>query len=119
MYFITFHMYLSISIPTRHFGRALVFGLTIGAILALEPILAAAENAAAEKTPADAAAEGFEWPHQPPEGCPLVRSERFVGVYFTGRRLDRNYGDTWYPSWASESPSYQSAHHSQTFPCMS
>ena len=56
--------------------------------------------------PASAAEEGFVWPNQPPKDCPFEQSKQLGGVYFTGRHHDRNYGDTWYPSWASDGNLY-------------
>ncbi|MBN2209846.1 MAG: hypothetical protein JW709_00480, partial [Sedimentisphaerales bacterium] len=56
--------------------------------------------------PADTEQKGFIWPNQPPEGCPFEQSQQFCGVYFTGRSENRNYGDTWYPSWASDGNQY-------------
>ncbi len=56
--------------------------------------------------PSKAVEEGFLWPNRPPKDCPFEQSEQFSGVYFTGRHHDRNYGDTWYPSWAADGNLY-------------
>jgi hypothetical protein len=50
--------------------------------------------------------EGFVWPNRPPKDCPFQQSAQFAGVYFTGRHHDRNYGDTWYPTWADDGNLY-------------
>jgi hypothetical protein len=67
------------------------------------------ENAPGKKPAPEAANEpetGFVWPNQPPKDCPFKQSEQFNGVYFTGRHEDRNYGDTWYPTWADDGNLY-------------
>ena len=51
-------------------------------------------------------AEGFVWPNQPPKDCPFQQSKQFGGVYFTGVHNNHVYGDTWYPSWASDGNQY-------------
>ncbi len=50
--------------------------------------------------------QGFAWPSQRPDGCPFEPSRALGGVYFTGRSENRNYGDTWYPSWATDGNQY-------------
>ena len=50
--------------------------------------------------------EGFVWPNQPPKDCPFAQSKQLDRVYFTGTYHTRNYGDTWYPSWASDGNLY-------------
>ena len=50
--------------------------------------------------------EGFVWPNQRPKDCPFEQSKQFGGVYFTGAHHGRWYGDTWYPSWASDGNLY-------------
>ncbi|MBN2579634.1 MAG: hypothetical protein JXB10_11645 [Pirellulales bacterium] len=67
------------------------------------------ENSPDRKTtsqPAKSPQQGFLWPNRPPKDCPFQQSKQFSGVYFTGRHLDRNYGDTWYPSWAADGNQY-------------
>ncbi|MCC6125870.1 MAG: hypothetical protein IT426_12960 [Pirellulales bacterium] len=69
----------------------------------------AAENAPAEKAAQKIVAlptEGFVWPNRPPKDCPFEQSKQLGGVYFTGARHTRGYGDTWYPSWASDGNLY-------------
>lgn len=51
-------------------------------------------------------ADGFVWPSQPPDDCPFAQSSQWSGIYFTGTYHTRNYGDTWYPSWASDGNQY-------------
>jgi hypothetical protein len=50
--------------------------------------------------------EGFLWPNQPPQDCPFEQSKQLTGVFFTGTYHSRSYGDTWYPSWASDGNLY-------------
>jgi hypothetical protein len=50
--------------------------------------------------------EGFVWPNEPPKDCPFEQSKQLGGVYFTGTYHTRGYGDTWYPSWASDGNQY-------------
>jgi hypothetical protein len=50
--------------------------------------------------------EGFLWPNQSPQDCPFPQSKQLAGVYFTGHYHTRPYGDTWYPSWASDGNLY-------------
>jgi len=52
------------------------------------------------------AAQGFDWPSKPPEGCPFEASKALMGIQFTGRHSDYHCGDTWYPSWASDGNLY-------------
>jgi len=72
--------------------------------------LNAGENPALSNETAKKAAAapeaGFVWPNRPPKDCPCKQSRQFSGVYFTGRHHDRNYGDTWYPSWAADGNLY-------------
>jgi hypothetical protein len=51
-------------------------------------------------------AEGFIWPSRTPKDCPFPQSQQFDRIYFTGTHHTRNYGDTWYPSWASDGNLY-------------
>jgi hypothetical protein len=49
-----------------------------------------------------------EWKSQPPAQCPIGRSSKFSGIYFTGRHREYAHADTWYPSWASDDALYSS-----------
>lgn len=49
-----------------------------------------------------------EWKSQPVAQCPIDRSPKFYGVYFTGRHREYAHADTWYPSWASDGLQYSS-----------
>jgi predicted GH43/DUF377 family glycosyl hydrolase len=69
----------------------------------------AGDNAVNEKTTqkiVQLPAQGFVWPNQTPQDCPFAQSKQLGGVYFTGTYHTRNYGDTWYPSWASDGNLY-------------
>ena len=46
------------------------------------------------------------WPSQPPADSPFPKSTDITGVCFTGRHNGFDYGDTWYPSWASNGNLY-------------
>jgi prolyl oligopeptidase len=50
--------------------------------------------------------KGFVWPNEPPKDCPFEQSKQFAKVYFTGAYCGQPYGDTWYPSWASDGNMY-------------
>jgi hypothetical protein len=49
-----------------------------------------------------------EWNSRVPAQCPIPRSQKFQGVYFTGRHQEYADADTWYPSWASDDVQYSS-----------
>ncbi|HEY9174911.1 MAG TPA: hypothetical protein VI136_21690 [Verrucomicrobiae bacterium] len=46
------------------------------------------------------------WPSAPPPDCPFPKSDRFVGLGFTGRHAEYTGADTWYPSWAADGNLY-------------
>lgn len=46
------------------------------------------------------------WLSTPPADCPFPKSDRLVGVAFTGRHAEYTQADTWYPSWASDGNLY-------------
>jgi hypothetical protein len=46
------------------------------------------------------------WPSQPPADSPFQQSADISGVCFTGRHAHFEFGDTWYPSWASNGNLY-------------
>jgi hypothetical protein len=48
----------------------------------------------------------FIWPSEVPENCPFEHSESFNAVKFLGLKSGYRYGDTWYPSWASNDTLY-------------
>ncbi len=48
----------------------------------------------------------FIWPSEVPENCPFKHSESFNAVKFLGLKSGYRYGDTWYPSWASNDTLY-------------
>ncbi len=46
------------------------------------------------------------WPSQPPASCPFPKSTDITGICFTGKHTQYDFGDTWYPSWASNGNLY-------------
>ena len=48
----------------------------------------------------------FEWPSEPPGDCPFEQSKELTGVKFLGIKSGFHYGDTWYPTWASNDTLY-------------
>src|ERR1039457_1350246 len=46
------------------------------------------------------------WLSQPPADCPFPKSKDITGGCFTGRHNGFDFGDTWYPSWASNGNLY-------------
>jgi hypothetical protein len=50
--------------------------------------------------------EPFVWPSEVPADCPFKPSETFNGIKFLGIKSGFHYGDTWYPTWASNDTLY-------------
>jgi hypothetical protein len=50
--------------------------------------------------------EPFIWPSEVPGDCPFEQSKVFNGVKFLGIKSGYRYGDTWYPTWASNDTLY-------------
>ncbi len=48
----------------------------------------------------------FVWQSEIPEDCPFKPSEEFSGIKFLGLKSGYHYGDTWYPTWASNDTLY-------------
>lgn len=48
----------------------------------------------------------FVWKSEPPSDMPFDISEAYKGIKFTGTKSGFRYGDTWYPSWASDGNLY-------------
>jgi hypothetical protein len=48
----------------------------------------------------------FIWKSEIPLDCPFEQSKEFVGIGFLGLKSGFHYGDTWYPSWASNDTLY-------------
>jgi len=48
----------------------------------------------------------FIWKSEIPSDCPFEQSKEFVGIKFLGLKSGFHYGDTWYPSWASNDTLY-------------
>jgi hypothetical protein len=83
--------------------------LLVSCVLCCAEIGTAGGNAAAKNVSQkliNVPAEGFAWPNQPPKDCPFPPSKQFGGVYFTGAHNNHVYGDTWFPSWASDGNQY-------------
>jgi hypothetical protein len=50
--------------------------------------------------------EPFVWPSKIPADCPFEPSEVFKEIKFLGLKSGFRYGDTWYPTWASNDTLY-------------
>ncbi|RPI41052.1 MAG: DUF4185 domain-containing protein [Bacteroidetes bacterium] len=50
--------------------------------------------------------EPFVWDSKPPPDCPFEQSGEFSGIRFLGIKSGYHYGDTWYPTWASNDTLY-------------
>jgi hypothetical protein len=50
--------------------------------------------------------EPFIWPSEVPGDCPFKQSETFNAIKFLGVKSGYRYGDTWYPTWASNDTLY-------------
>jgi len=50
--------------------------------------------------------EPFIWKSETPSDCPFEQSKFFTGIQFLGIKSGYHYGDTWYPSWASNDTLY-------------
>ena len=48
----------------------------------------------------------FIWASETPEDCPFKSSEEFNSIKFLGIKSGYRYGDTWYPTWASNDTLY-------------
>ncbi len=50
--------------------------------------------------------KAFVWKSEVPDDCPFEQSEDYAGIRFLGLKSGFHYGDTWYPSWASNDTLY-------------
>ncbi len=50
--------------------------------------------------------EPFVWPSEVPADCPFKQSGAFNAIKFLGLKSGYHYGDTWYPTWASNDTLY-------------
>jgi hypothetical protein len=50
--------------------------------------------------------EPFIWKSAPPGDCPFALSPDLAGIRFLGVKSGFHFGDTWYPSWASDANLY-------------
>jgi hypothetical protein len=73
------------------------FLLTTASALALLPVILAADPASPYPG---------VWPSNPPATCPFPRSEELTGLDFTGRHVEYENADTWYPTWAANGNLY-------------
>ncbi len=48
----------------------------------------------------------FTWHDTPPGGCPFPQSSNFANIRFTGRHIEYEGADTWYPTWATDGNMY-------------
>jgi hypothetical protein len=48
----------------------------------------------------------FVWKSEAPSDCPFAPSEELTGICFLGLKSGYHYGDTWYPTWASNDTLY-------------
>ncbi len=48
----------------------------------------------------------FIWPSETPRDCPFPQSKEFNAIKFLGIKSGYHYGDTWFPSWASNDTLY-------------
>ena len=73
-----------------------------------QTVIVVSTSPAATKAHEPPAAAGVFAPSEPPGGFPFPKSDRFVGLTFTGRHAEYTNADTWYPSWASDGNLYSS-----------
>lgn len=50
--------------------------------------------------------EPFIWQSEIPLDCPFEQSESIISIRFLGVKSGYHYGDTWYPTWASNDTLY-------------
>jgi len=48
----------------------------------------------------------FVWKSETPADCPFIQSKDLAAVCFLGLKSGFHYGDTWYPTWASNDTLY-------------
>lgn len=82
-------------------NRKFVFVL---AVLALSAGSANSQNV--DAVPEILKYEPFIWPSEIPDDCPFEPSGDFNAIKFLGIKSGYRYGDTWYPSWASNDTLY-------------
>jgi hypothetical protein len=63
-------------------------------------------NLSAQEKPVIKNFEPFIWKSEKPGDCPFEDSKVIVGLKFLGIKSGFFYGDTWYPSWASDDKLY-------------
>jgi hypothetical protein len=65
-------------------------------------------NSNAQLKPDTLTYEPFVWKSEIPSDCPFQKSESLKGIKFLGVKSGFHFGDTWYPSWASDDKLYSS-----------
>lgn len=81
----------------------ITLGLALGVPTAEPP---KTEPAITEPQEGTDTAQSKRWTDLAPADCPFTKSDRLVGVEFTGRHAEYTHADTWYPSWASDGHLY-------------
>ncbi len=80
---------------------------TTQVLIFLAVILSLKANAQiAELKPETLTFEPFIWQSETPKDCPFEQSKEFSGIKFLGIKSGYYYGDTWYPTWASNDTLY-------------
>ncbi len=80
--------------------------LTLFACMAFILIGAVVESQTVDLGPEVLKYEPFIWPSEVPEDCPFEPSGEINGIKFLGYKSGFHYGDTWYPTWASNDTMY-------------
>ena len=63
-------------------------------------------NANAQLKPDTLTYKPFIWTSEIPKDCPFPKSQTITGLKFLGVKSGFHFGDTWYPSWASDDKLY-------------
>lgn len=63
-------------------------------------------NSNAQLMPDTLTYEPFIWKSEVPFDCPFQKSELLTGIKFLGLKSGYHFGDTWYPTWASDDKLY-------------
>ncbi len=63
-------------------------------------------NSNAQLKPDTLTYEPFIWKSEIPTDCPFQKSQILTGIKFLGLKSGFHFGDTWYPSWASDDKLY-------------
>jgi hypothetical protein len=63
-------------------------------------------SAIAQAKPDTLSFKPFVWQSETPSDCPFKQSKELNGIKFLGLKSGFHYGDTWYPTWASNDTLY-------------